>query len=167
MDGSRGCSCEPCRTPQRRSETTINRGRERIQASGRSWTLPVPYLPIRASAPPTILPLTRPTGTPTIAPPDTDGIIPRDHEGKGAPDAWRSPPRVSRSAYVDRSPGAGPFPAEAATPHAHLSLRKGQAFMRALGTKRPLACDPRRRAAERWFIGPKRTSRSRYQGKSA
>jgi hypothetical protein len=40
----------------------------------------------------------------------------------------------------DVPPGATPFPPEAATPHAPLSLLKGEALTTAADTDRPLVC---------------------------
>jgi hypothetical protein len=83
---------------------------------------------------------------------------------KEAPNAWRSSPLVLHSSRPDASPGARPFPVKAATPHTPLSLPKDEALTMAPSTAPMIACRHRRRAAERWFIGPKRTPISRCQG---
>jgi hypothetical protein len=86
---------------------------------------------------------------------------------KEAPNAWRPSPPVPRSARPDIPPDAWPFLSKATTPHAHLSLLKGEALTTAPGADRLLASDPRRRTAESWFIGPKNVPLSMYQGTSA
>ena len=66
-----------------------------------------------------------------------------------ASNADGSSPPLPHHACPDVPPGAPPFPPEAATPHAHLGLLKGEALTTAPGTERPRVCARCRRAAAR------------------
>jgi hypothetical protein len=57
-----------------------------------------------------------------------------------------------------------PFPPEAATPHAPLSLPESGALTPAPGIDRPRVFGPRRRAAVRWRMGSKHTPSAADQG---
>ena len=62
---------------------------------------------------------------------------------------------------------ASTLPSEGASPHARLCLFNSEALMTTPSPRRLLVFDPRRCAAERWFIGLKIGRMSSYHGKSA